>query len=110
MEQLSALIGNYYGLDWGVLLLGVLSTHCLTSGRLRVGFSIGIFACMCGFAAALLSGQNGFIVYNLLLIALNIRGIMNGDRRQPRTIELPVANDDTAMPMPQAAPAHAHAR
>lgn len=109
MEQLQALIGNYYGLDWGVLLFGLLSTHYLTTGRLRMGFAIGIFTCICGFSAALLTGQNGFIIYNILLVGMNVRGIMTGDRRKPRTLEIPVANNDDALTQPVAL-ARVHAR
>ena len=79
---MSDLIGNYYGLDWATLVLGVTASLLLTGGRLRLGFSISILACICAFAVATMSHQNGFVVYNLLLIAINMRGILRGERRR----------------------------
>lgn len=102
-----SIIGNYYGLDWATLLFGVTSSFMVTGGKLRLGFALGIGACICSFAVATMSAQNGFMVYNVLLIALNMRGILRGDRRKPRALKVPVANDDATQP---AASVRVHAR
>jgi hypothetical protein len=81
MSTLHNLIGEYYGLDWGTLVLGVSANLMLTNGHLRLGFFVNIVACVCAFAVATMSHQNGFLVYNILLIAINLRGVLRGDRR-----------------------------
>lgn len=104
-----SIIGNYYGLDWLTLALGVASSFLITGGKLRTGFALGIVACIAAFAVATMSGQNGFMVYNALLAGLNLRGVLRGDRRKPRKLEVPVANDDAAL-TPQAVAVRVHAR
>lgn len=81
MDSLTAIIGNSYGLDWGTLILGVTGSYLMSSGHLRPGFLLAAAACACGLCVALMLNQNGFIIYNIMLIALNIRGYLRGDRR-----------------------------
>jgi hypothetical protein len=91
MDTLMALIGPYYGLDWLTMLIGTSASYLFSSHKLRTGFILGIIACSCALVVAYLSHQTGFIVYNALLISINIRGLINGDRRKKRRIELPAA-------------------
>ncbi|MCB1537513.1 MAG: hypothetical protein H6865_00990 [Rhodospirillales bacterium] len=81
MTAFQTIIGEYYGLDWATLVLGVSANYLLTGGRLRIGFALNILACLCAFSVAAMSHQNGFLVFNGLLIAINMRGVMRGDRR-----------------------------
>jgi|GEM_PF-2654672 len=109
MDMLHNIIGDYYGLDWGVLFFGLITTVLMTQGNLRQGMKIGLLTCACGFTCALLSGQNGFIIYNLLLACVNIRGLLRGDRRGIAREVIRAANDDAALTQPVAL-ARAHAR
>lgn len=54
---------------------GVSGTWLLTN-RNRIGFCLGALGCCAGFGAALLSGQFGFVVYNVILIAMMTRGFI----------------------------------
>lgn len=110
MEILHAIIGKYYGLDWGVLTFGLISTILMTNGSLKLGMKIGLLTCACGFTCALLSGQNGFIVYNLLLMGVNIRGLLRGDRRGIAREVVQAAANTNANVTPQAVQARAAAR
>lgn len=112
MDNLTAIIGNYYGLDWGTLILGVTGSYLMSSGKLRTGFLFAAAACVCGLFVAIQLNQNGFIVYNIMLITLNLRGYIRGDRRaanrraEDRRAPIIVANDAT----PEVALAHARAQ
>ncbi|MBU6234356.1 MAG: hypothetical protein KGQ41_00795 [Alphaproteobacteria bacterium] len=107
METLHALFGTYYGLDWLTLMIGLTSSYMVSGGRLKAGFTIGILSCAGGMTLAYMSAQQGFIVYNGLLIGMNIRGILRGDRRAS-TRAVPV-NENT-FTQPSAVPVHARAR
>ena len=75
----SNLIGDYYGLDWVALCCGVTASYLISNaGRLYTGLCFSICGCSCGFMVALMSGQNGFILFNLLLICINSRGLYLG--------------------------------
>lgn len=108
LETLHNIIGNYYGLDWAVLVFGLLSTVLLTNGNLKLGMQVGIVTSLCGLVCAYMGGQNGFIVYNVLLIGVNIRGLLRGDRRGMAQEVIRAANSNE--PMPQAAPVRAAAQ
>jgi len=78
LEFLSGLfsaLGQYYGLDWLALCFGISGMWLLTQQK-RTGFCIGALGCVAGFGAALLSGQFGFVAYNLILIAMMLRGFI----------------------------------
>ncbi len=81
MDIVLALIGKYYGLDWLTLAFGLTSSVLVSNHRIRPGLACGIVACIGGLFVAAMPGQTGFIVYNALLISINLRGIMRGDRR-----------------------------
>lgn len=107
MDALQSLFGTYYGIDWLTLMVGLTSSYMVSGGKLRVGFAIGIASCMGGLSLAVMSGQQGFIVYNALLIGMNIRGIVRGDRREA-ICKRPV-NENLIMPR-EVVPVHARAR
>lgn len=65
----------YYGLDWIALSFGVLGTWLLTN-RNRLGFCASGLGCIAGFAASMMSGQFGFVLYNLILVAMMVRGFV----------------------------------
>jgi len=81
METLLALLGNYYGIDWLTLGFGIASSLLVTNQKLRLGLMAGIITCIGGLIVASMSGQTGFVVYYGLIICINIRGILSGDRR-----------------------------
>ncbi len=66
----------YYGLDWLALALGVSGSYMIT-GQNRFGFVLSALACLCGFAVALMSAQFGYVVYNVLLAGIMMRGFLN---------------------------------
>lgn len=65
----------YYGLDWLALAAGVLGSYLLTN-RNRIGFLLSGIGCLSGFAVAIISGQFGFVAYNLILIGMMMRGFL----------------------------------
>lgn len=72
---------QYYGLDWMALLFGVTGSW-LIGGMRREGFFFSMSACLCGFIVAFMSGQYGFVVYNLILISLSTRGYIKWGSQQ----------------------------
>lgn len=81
MENFFAILMGYYGLDWLALAFG-LSGSYLISSQNRFGFLLAGVGCLCGFGVALLSAQFGFVVYNVLLLAIMLRGFSNLSRFQ----------------------------
>ncbi len=81
METLHALFGNYYGIDWLTLGFGITSSLLVTNQKLRLGMMAGVITCIGGLIVASMSGQTGFVVYNGLIMCINMRGILRGDRR-----------------------------
>lgn len=69
----------YYGLDWVALLLGISGSYMITEQN-RYGFVLTALACLCGFAVAVMSSQFGYVVYNILLAAIAVRGFANLSR------------------------------
>ena len=64
---------NYYGIDWGALLFGLMGCYFITRKN-RTGFIFSTLGCICGLIVAFMSGQYGFIVYNIILIVMMARG------------------------------------
>ncbi len=81
MENFLGILTGYYGLDWLALAFG-LSGSYLISSQNRFGFLLAGVGCLCGFCVALLSAQLGFVVYNVLLLAIMLRGFANLSRFQ----------------------------
>jgi len=78
-EGTTSFLGEYYGIDWVTLACGVTGSFITTNlGKLYVGMSIGLFSCSGGMAVAAMSHQNGFVVYNGILMCLNLRGLYRG--------------------------------
>jgi len=78
----TSILGDYYGIDWATLACGVTGNFITTNlGKLYVGMSIGLFSCAGGMAVAVMSHQGGFVVYNAILMSLNLRGLYKGWRR-----------------------------
>ncbi len=65
----------YYGLDWLALAAGVYGSYLMTN-RNRIGFLMTGIGCLSGFAVALISGQFGFVAYNLILMGMMVRGFL----------------------------------
>ena len=76
MDQIYAALTSYYGLDWLALILGVSGSYMITDMN-RFGFLLSGLACLCGFAVALMSLQFGYVVYNILLAVVAVRGFKN---------------------------------
>lgn len=107
MNSITSILGEYYGLDWLTLMMGVTGSFMMSSGKLREGFILAVCACTCGLAVAAMSHQYGFVVYNFLLIALNARGLIRGDRREMKAEEMqttPASFARQAMPASVAGP------
>ena len=75
LETLLNSFSIYYGLDWLALGTGVLGSYLLTN-RNRAGFLLSGIGCLSGFAVAMISGQFGFVAYNLILIGMMVRGFL----------------------------------
>lgn len=61
-----------YGLDWITMFFGVLGGYLMTQKDKR-GILSNIVACSASFALALISHQYGFLISNLLTMAIMIR-------------------------------------
>ena len=81
MENFPDILMGYYGLDWLALVFG-LSGSYLISSQNRFGFLLAGVGCLCGFFVAVLSAQFGFVVYNVLLLAIMLRGLSRLSRFQ----------------------------
>lgn len=66
---------NYYGLDWLAFTAGLSGTYLLTNKNYW-GFFLSGIACLAGLSVATISGQFGFIAYNLVLIVLMSKGFL----------------------------------
>lgn len=73
MHDFLELAFRFYGLDWLTMLLGLTGTYFM-SIQDRRGFACNGAACATAATVAVMSGQPGFIVYNVLLIAMMVRG------------------------------------
>lgn len=71
---------QYYGLDWITMLLGLTGTY-LISNQDKRGFVFSALACICSLAVAVLSEQIGFVVYNIVVIGLMLKGFMTWNRK-----------------------------
>jgi hypothetical protein len=81
MADFWALLTAYYGIDWLALVLGISGSYMI-SNQNRFGFLLASVGCLCGFCVALLSSQFGFVVYNVLLMGIMVRGFINLSRFQ----------------------------
>lgn len=82
MEEILSAIFRFYGLDWLTMFFGLMGAYLLSS-RNRMGFVFNTVGCFCALAVAILSGQIGFIVYNLVFVAVMVRGYMNWQKEPP---------------------------
>jgi hypothetical protein len=79
MEEIILTLTRFYGLDWLTMVFGLSGAYLLTTHN-KLGFVFNIVACICSLAVAVLSGQVGFIVYNLVFMAVMLRGFLNWNR------------------------------
>ena len=89
------ILGEYYGIDWATLVLGVSASYLISNaGKLYIGLTIGTIACIGGLSVAVMSGQHGFVVYNTILMSLNLRGLYLGWKKtrgfKPQTSDVQV--------------------
>jgi hypothetical protein len=68
-------LGTYYGLDWVALITGISGSYLITN-RNRWGFFISGAGCVAGFTVAFTAGQFGFVAYNIIIVAMMIRGFL----------------------------------
>ena len=79
MSDSSSLLGEYYGLDWAVLVIGLSANYLISNtSKLYLGLAIGIVSSLCSLIIACMSHQYGFVVYQILSMALNLRGLYTG--------------------------------
>ena len=81
MADILGIFTSYYGLDWLALAFGISGSYLITNQN-RMGFVLCGVGCLCGFAVAAMSAQFGFVMYNVILIAIMIRGYINLSRYQ----------------------------
>ncbi len=66
---------TYFGLDWAAFLLGTLGLY-LVGERKRIGFLATFVALTCAAVVAIISGQYGFLVGNIVQAMLAMRAFM----------------------------------
>lgn len=64
---------TYWGLDWASFLIGTLGLYLLGEQR-PVGFVCTAFSLIAAASVAVIAGQYGFLVANIVQGALAIRG------------------------------------
>ena len=68
-------ISNYYGFDWLALLAGVIGIWQL-GAKNRSGFLFYMIAGVFGLVFATLAHSVAYVVVNILILVLNIRGFI----------------------------------
>ena len=78
---------QYYGLDWAALVFGLTGCHLITTGR-QEGFIFSAISALCGVFVASVSGQYGYIVYNLILTAMFSRSLVRQSSKSCDAFEI----------------------
>ncbi len=86
MDGIADQLFNYYGLDWGAMLIGLLGTYLIMHKK-RVGFLCSGTACALGLAVASMSEQTGYIVYNAILIGMMIQAFRTWNTPLPAKVD-----------------------
>lgn len=73
MDTILQGFSTYYGLDWMSMALGVYGWYLITN-RNAAGFASNFCASLCSVVVAVMSGQYGFVVANLIFMGIAIRG------------------------------------
>lgn len=89
MDNITTLLTQYYGLDWAAMILG-LSSYYLITKRNRFGFALQAVASILGCVLAVLAGQGGFIVSNIIFIAMASYGYVAWSQQQQQEKLAPV--------------------
>lgn len=79
MDEILHMAFRYYGLDWLTMLLGLTGMYLITSQN-KFGYALNGLACVCGMSVAAMSGQAGFVVYNMIFIVLMLKGFLGTHR------------------------------
>lgn len=78
---------KYYGLDWFALACGLTGTTLLTR-KMRSGFLLCCLSSLSGVIVALISLQFGYVIYNITLITIMVKGYRDwGDVPQKARIK-----------------------
>jgi hypothetical protein len=62
------------------MIIGLTGTYFISNQDKR-GFVFSAAACVCSLAVAIISDQLGFVVYNIIVIALMLKGFMSWNRK-----------------------------
>lgn len=71
MESLT----QFYGIDWVGAILAISGIYYIGNGRL-LGFALNTAAVLCGLAVSAMISSIPWVVMNIILAGLNIRGIV----------------------------------
>lgn len=93
-HEFIAAMGKYYGLDWFGFCAGV-SGMFLVTQKCRWGFLLSSLTALCGMIVASMGGQYGYVLYNVVLFCLMLRGYISWSRPQAAVIA-----DQTALSQP----------
>ena len=74
-DSLIASFSTYYGLDWAALAFGLTGCYLVT-GKNYWGFLCSFLSCCCGLAVSLISDQFGFVLNNIILMTILMRGFV----------------------------------
>ena len=83
MNSIMDALTTYYGLDWLAMALGLLGMYQITLGN-RIGFLFSSLACICGLLVSSISGQVGYVVYNLILMTMMSRTFVSGPKQSTK--------------------------
>ena len=64
---------TYYGLDWASSIVGLIGLYLVTEKR-PVGFLLSATAVLFAVVVALMAGQYGFLLSNVVTFFLSLRG------------------------------------
>ncbi|MGB4057103.1 MAG: nicotinamide mononucleotide transporter [Alphaproteobacteria bacterium] len=91
-EQILQSFFQYYGLDWLAFATGMTGMTLITR-KSRWGFILCAISSLSGFTVAFMSAQFGYVVYNLLLASIMMKGYFDWDRI-PEKIEVKNINPE----------------
>lgn len=79
MESIIASFSVYYGADWASMLFGFCGAWMITNKN-KWGFALLIVSLFLAMATAVIAGQYGFIVANIINVGIAVRGFYKWTR------------------------------
>jgi hypothetical protein len=86
MNEIIEALTRFYGLDWITMMLGLTGTYLISKQDKR-GLACNGMSCICSLFVAFMSDQSGFILYNVILIYMLVKGFRAWGRKQDAAVQ-----------------------